>query len=282
MGLVAGGQADPSAGNDPAKSIVPSPEDVAKRATAGLPRRIATFVLTALSLLSWITLPINFLSRLADIGAAVALYRSLYASLPGLLRTGADLVVTTLEPLILVWRRLIAPLHDLLATLAPDLPVYVTDALIIFTLCLPPLVQGYLAAQQADGALRSAAGYWQRRPQSGREGVVITGYGDLLEKGEAPQLWAFVKGADAVENDRRAKRPPRASAEAFDEVDRLEAEQPDYTDTAKKFERVRQMLRRYNRALSARASSRWLLGFAVLLALVLAVFYVLEATGFGR
>lgn len=122
------------------KSAVPSPEQVASRVAKQLPRALGNGLLTLLSLTAWITLPLNFISHLAQIGWLVDLVKRLLAEL-GQWRIVADELIEFLRPAVMYWRELTTPMREWVLNQLPWLPPIVFEIALILGMCVPPLLQ---------------------------------------------------------------------------------------------------------------------------------------------
>lgn len=133
---------------------IPSPEDVFKRQLKRLPARTASILLSALSLISWVTLPVNFISSLAELKIVIDLWSAIYSS-AAVLRPVLDAVVAALRPVIEGWRVLTAPLKNLLAQWLPEwFSVTLSEIVLIVLICLPPLIQFIVSRAVAEQAVR--------------------------------------------------------------------------------------------------------------------------------
>lgn len=131
-----------SARGDPAgpKPYLPSPDDVGRAAVGNLPRVVAEWVLTVLSLISWITIPVNFISQAAKFAEVVQFYKQTLIFLGGL-STILQAAVDHLRPVVIAWRDLTDPILSWFSLQLPSVPASVFEVLVLLTLAAPPLVQ---------------------------------------------------------------------------------------------------------------------------------------------
>lgn len=161
------------------KPLVPTPDELWRFLVRRLPLKFANLVLTVLSLLAWITLPLNFLSQISQIAIVAEAFQHLLER-AGQLRPLLDAAVDAVRPAVLAWRELVAPLKDWISSQFPWMPSIIFDVLVILGLCAPPIFQWIMSGQEIRslvplikfhiGLIRgTGSDDWQRDQWSSRE-----------------------------------------------------------------------------------------------------------------
>lgn len=123
------------------QAVLLTPEQLLRQRLKELPPDFANVALNGLSLLSWMALPISFISWLADLRAAMTIWTDFYDRLVAL-RPVFDAMAAALTPVVIWWRDFTHPVREMfVAVVPPWVPFEAAEVVLMLLLAIPPALQ---------------------------------------------------------------------------------------------------------------------------------------------
>lgn len=120
---------------------IPTFEEWLRGAIRRLPKRPSELILSGLAVFSWVTAPINFISQISELRIVADFFRTVLTAMGD---WQAILLVawSAVEPLVVAWRALLAPVSDWLSDLLNvSMPPFVVHVILMLLLSLPALIR---------------------------------------------------------------------------------------------------------------------------------------------
>jgi hypothetical protein len=144
-----------------AKSLVPTPEQLAEGAVKSLPASVGSLLLTLYAVFQWISVPASLLSQLSELRVAVDLWRGLYERAASL-RPLLDTLEALAAPVFSAWRSFTAPVRELIAEWLPSLPMpqLFIDIAFVALICLPSILRLLLLRHSIEANRQTLQDSW--------------------------------------------------------------------------------------------------------------------------